>query len=257
MDRAESIARRDAGGTGTPRRRWLLWFAAGAVSLGVLGCLPVAATNLIVLARAGREVHGDPAQVGPAEAAIVLGAQVRPDGTMSRMLADRVSQGVALWRAGRVKYVLVSGDHHEWGYDEPTTMRRAMMSAGVPEDVIFTDHAGLDTRASMERARRVFRIADAVVVTQGFHMKRALYLARSAGLKTQGLTSDLHPYGVQGLKGELREVGARVKAFLDVLTGRPVTGGPPVPVTGPARASWGPPAPPGTPPAGAPGVNGK
>ncbi len=248
--------RPDAGRGRTPRRKWLFRLAAAGVSLGLVGLSVVAVTNLVVLARAGGEIHGDAAYVRPTTAAIVLGARVRPDGTMSPMLADRVSQAAVLWEEGKVKYILVSGDHHEWAYDEPTTMRRALIQAGVTKDVIFTDHAGFDTRASVERARRIFRISDAVVVTQGFHMKRALYLARSAGLEAQGLTSDLHPYGRQGLKSDIREIGARVKAFADVLTGREVTGGPPVPVTGPARASWGPPAPPGTPPAGAPGDNG-
>lgn len=226
---------------------------AAAAALFALGAIVVAAANLVVLFRAEGEVRATAAEADPATVAIVLGAQVRPDGTMSAMLADRVSQGAALWRAGKVDRILVSGDHGAWRYDEPTTMRRALVDAGVPAEVIFTDHAGFDTRASMERARRVFGVEDAIVVTQGFHMKRALYLARNAGIDASGLTSDLREYGGQGLKSSVREVASRVKAVFESAVDSPVTGGPPVPITGPARASWGPAAPPGTPPPGAPG----
>ncbi len=234
-------------------RHTLLRAAAGAAALFVLGVVVVAAANLIVLVRADGDVRSVASESDPATVAIVLGAQVKPDGTMSAMLADRVSQGAALWRAGKVDRILVSGDHGAWRYDEPTTMRRALIAAGVPAEVIFTDHAGFDTRASMERARRIFGIRDAIVVTQGFHMKRALYLARNAGIEADGLTSDLRGYGPQGLKGSIREVASRVKAVAESALGSPVTGGPPVPIDGPATASWGPAAPPGTPPAGAPG----
>lgn len=225
----------------------------GLGSVVALGLLATAAANLVVLLRADGTITDDPTRAEPATAAIVLGAQVRPDGRMSSMLADRVTQGAALWQAGKVDRILVSGDHRAWRYDEPTTMRRALIRSGVPAGVIFTDHAGFDTRATMERASSIFRIDDAIVVTQGFHMRRALYLAREAGIDANGVTSDLRPYGIQGTKSSIREVATRVKAVLEVLTGRPVTGGPPVPITGPASASWGPAAPSGTPPAGAPG----
>ena len=104
----------------------------------------------------------------------------------------------------------------------------------------------------MVRARSIFGVRDAVVVTQGFHMARALYLADAAGIDASGLTSDLHPYGVQGRKSDVREVLSRVKAVADVTLDTPAVGGPPVPIGGDGRASWGPPPPPGTPPAGAP-----
>ncbi len=234
-------------------RRNLSRVAIGAAALFTLGAVVVAAANMIVLIRADGDVRSVASDSDPATVAIVLGAQVKPDGTMSAMLADRVDQGAALWHDGKVSRILVSGDHGAWRYDEPTTMRRALIEAGVPKDAIFTDHAGFDTRASMERARRIFGIRDAIVVTQGFHMKRALYLARNAGIEADGLTSDLREYGGQGIKSSVREVASRVKAVLETTVDTPVTGGPPVPITGPAKASWGPTAPPDTPPAGAPG----
>lgn len=205
-----------------------------------------------MLLTTGGEATADVARVPRADVAIVLGAQVMPSGRMSTMLADRVHQAVALWRAHKVKRILVSGDHHSWAYDEPGTMRNALLAAGVPAQDVFTDHAGFDTWATMVRARRIFDVRSAIVVTQGFHMARALYLARAAGLDAHGLTSDLHGYGRAAIASGVREVLARVKAVGQATLDTAVVGGPPVPIAGDGRSSWGPPPPPGTPPAGAP-----
>jgi len=203
----------------------------------------VAGTNGYVLGR-GAGATDDVAGVRHARAAIVLGALVQPDGRMSGMLQDRVDRALQLWRAGKVDRILVSGDHLQWGYDEPTTMRLALQRGGVPARAIFTDHAGVDTRATMVRARKVFAVDSAIVVTQGFHMGRALYLARAAGVDAQGVTSDLHPYGAQGRRSGLREVLARTKSVAAQVTGARVLLGPEHPIDGDGRASWGPPGPP-------------
>lgn len=228
-----------------PRIAWAIGAAVG------LPVVLVVAANAYVVLTAG-DATDDVGDVPHAQVAIVLGALVQPDGQMSTMLADRVHQAAALWRRGKVDRILVSGDHHHWAYDEPDTMRDALEGEGVPARVIFTDHAGFDTWATMVRARKVFGVRSAVVVTQGFHMPRALYLAHAAGLDATGLTADLHGYGKQGEISDVREALARVKAVADVATSAAVVGGPPVPITGSARASWGAPPPPGTPPAGAP-----
>jgi SanA protein len=224
-----------------------------AVALCSFGVLLIAGTNAYVLIRGDAKIVSDARSAEPAGTAIVLGALVEPDGRLSKMLGDRVKQAANLWQEGKVERILVSGDHGQWRYDEPTTMKRALMREGVPEDVIFTDHAGFDTNASMVRAKRIFGVDDALVVTQGFHMKRALFLADAAGLDARGVTSDLHQYGGQGLKGSVREVASRVKAVTDVVFGGDVMDGPKIPIEGTASVSWGPAPPEGTPPAGAPG----
>jgi SanA protein len=173
---------------------------------------------------------------------------------MSVMLGDRVRQAARLWHAGTVEKILVSGDHHSWDYDEPDTMRKALVRHGVPPRDVFEDHAGFDTWATMERARGIFGVRDAVVVTQGFHMPRALFLAEEAGIHATGLTSDLHRYGYQLKKSEVREVLSRVKAIADVTLDTPAMAGPSIPISSAdGRESWGPAPPPGTPPAGSPG----
>jgi SanA protein len=235
-----------------PLRRWprLSKAAIGAAAALVL---LVVGSNAYILLSTSSEATGDIAQVSPAEVAIVPGALVQPNGKMSVMLGDRVKQAARLWHAGKVEKILVSGDHHTWAYDEPDTMRKALVRHGVTPQDIFEDHAGLDTWATMVRARSIFDVHDAVVVTQAFHMPRALFLADEAGIHATGLIADLHPYGYQREKSEVREVLSRVKAIADVTLDTPAMAGPQIPIsTADGRESWGPAPPPGTPPAGSP-----
>jgi SanA protein len=234
-----------------PLRRWprLSKVAiGGAVALVLL----IAAANAYVLLEGGASTS-DVADVPQAEVAIVPGALVEPDGDMSVMLAARVQQASRLWHAGKVEKILVSGDHGTWRYDEPDTMRKALVRDGVAPEDVFEDHAGFDTWATMVRARQIFGVRNAVVVTQGFHMPRALYLADAAGIDATGLTSDLQPWGYQGRKSSVREVLSRVKAVADVTLDTPAMAGPKIPIAiSDGRESWGPAPPKGTPPAGSP-----
>jgi len=214
--------------------------------------LVIAGANLFVL-WSGGDSTSEVADVPRAEVAIVPGALVEPDGDMSVMLAARVQQASRLWHAGKVEKILVSGDHGTWKYDEPDTMRKALVSDGVAPEDVFEDHAGFDTWATMVRARQIFGVRDAVVVTQGFHMPRALYLADAAGIDATGLTADLQDWGYQGRKSSVREVLSRVKAVADVTLDTPAMAGPKIPIaTSDGRESWGPAPPKGTPPAGSP-----
>jgi SanA protein len=235
-----------------PIRRWPRLSLASLAAVGLIVAV-VGLSNAYVLVRGQGDVTSSVAEVPRADVAIVPGAQVRPNGTMSPMLADRVRQGAALWRAGKVAKILVSGDHGTWAYDEPNTMRKALVRAGVAPEDVFEDHAGFDTWATMVRAHDIFGVNEAVVVTQGFHMPRALFLADAAGIDATGLTADLHPWGRQGQKSEVREVLSRVKAIADVAFDTPATAGPPISISGDGRTSWGPVPPPGTPPPGSPG----
>jgi SanA protein len=236
-----------------PIRRWPRLSKVAIGGAVVLVAVVIGANAYILLSTDG-EATANVADVPHAQVAIVPGALVQPNGKMSAMLADRVRQADALWRAGKVDRILVSGDHHTWAYDEPDTMRKALVADGVPGRVIFEDHAGLDTWATMVRARSIFGVNSAVVVTQGFHMPRALYLAHAAGIDATGLTADLHRWGYQGRKSEVREVLSRVKAIADTTLDTPAMGGKKIPISGDdGRVSWGPTPPPGTEPAGSPG----
>lgn len=236
------------------RKVWNWRLTKLAVGGAALLALAIVAGNAYVLLSADQHSTGAVREVPPAEVAIVPGALVKPDGEMSAMLADRVEQAAALWHAGKVEKILVSGDHGSWEYDEPGTMRKALVAGGVDPADVFEDHAGFETWATMVRARSIFNVRDAVVVTQGFHMPRALFLAEQAGIEATGLTADLHQWGYQGDKSSAREFLSRVKAVVDVTLDTPAMAGPKIPIqTADGRESWGPPPPPGTPPAGSPG----
>jgi SanA protein len=236
-----------------PLRRWPRLSKAAIGGTVAIVFLVVGSNAYVLLSERG-EATGDVASVPAAEVAIVPGALVQPNGEMSGMLRDRVRQASALWHAGKVEKVLVSGDHHTWAYDEPGTMRKALVASGVSPEDVFEDHAGFDTWATMVRARSIFGVRDAVVITQGFHMPRALFLAGAAGIDASGLTADQHHWGYQGRKSEVREVLSRVKAVFDVSLDTAAMAGPSIPIsTTDGRESWGPPPPPGVPPAGSPG----
>jgi SanA protein len=226
-----------------PAGRWRRLLVAGA-GLGALLGVFVGLVNVgIVLGT--RDDVTSVERARPAQAAIVLGARAYPGGGMSPMLGDRVATAAELYRAGRVSKVIVSGDHGTWAYDEPGTMRDALVAQGVEPRDVFTDHAGFDTWATMRRAREVFGVRSAIVVSQGFHLPRALYLAHAAGLEAEGVPADLRPYGPSETSSRVREVVARVKAFGSATVNAPVVLGPAIPIDGDGRASWGPAGPPG------------
>jgi SanA protein len=233
---------------------WKRWPRLSKLAIGgaVAMVLLVALANVYVLMKGGDSTSRI-ADVPKTEVAIVPGALVEPDGDMSAMLAARVKQASRLWHAGKVEKILVSGDHGTWKYDEPDTMRKALVRDGVAPEDVFEDHAGFDTWATMVRARSIFGVNDAVVITQGFHMPRALYLADAAGIDATGLTSDLREWGYQGRKSAVREVLSRVKAVADVTFDTPALAGPKIPIaTTDGRESWGPEPPRNVPPAGSP-----
>jgi SanA protein len=216
-----------------------------AILAGAVFAIVVVAIPNLVVWRGGREPVTDvPAKVPHAQAALVLGAQVKPDGKPSDMLFDRVKAAEDLYRAGRVDKLLLSGDHSRVNYDEVGTMRRMMLADGIPAADIFTDHAGFDTWDSAQRARRVFDVSSAVVVTQGFHMARALFDARRAGLHVTGFIADRRDYGRVMDKLVMREAVARVKALGEAVVGAgPKFLGAQIPITGDGRRSWGPAGP--------------
>jgi SanA protein len=212
--------------------RRVLAIAAGFVAVVLL--VPQAIVLL-----GGRGATDEVQEAPRAQAALVLGAQVYRDGRPSIMLADRVTAAEELYRAGRVDKLLLSGDHGRVEYDEVAAMKRLLLGRGIPAEDIFTDHAGFDTWDSAQRAKRVFDVDSVVVVTQRFHMARALYDARHAGLDATGYVADKRRYGKIMGKLRLREAAARVKTLGDVVTGAdPHFLGPVIPITGDGRTSW-------------------
>ncbi len=220
-----------------PTRRTRLVLALSA-ALGVAALATAIAGNTVVLGEGRARVRGADA-VTSADAIVVLGAGVRADGSPSDVLADRLELARALYADGRAPRVLVTGDHVTGDYDEPRAMQRWLLDHGVPREAIFLDHAGVDTFSSMWRARNVFQVRRAIVVTQRFHLPRALFLGARLGLEVEGVEADRRVYRGAAWHS-LREVASRTKAWLDVAVGRRArVAGPPIPITGDARSTEG------------------
>ncbi|WP_308439986.1 SanA/YdcF family protein [Asanoa iriomotensis] len=209
------------------RRRWLWISVIAAAATAVVAAAAVLGAGLWLRAGARGHVYSL-ADVPSAPVVMVLGAQVYPDGTPSPFLAARLDLARQLYDAGTVRAVLVSGDHREWHYDEPGAMSRWLVERGVPERRIVQDHAGFDTYDSCVRAKKIFGVDRMIVVTQQFHIDRAVALCRDAGIETVGVGDEtVKRFGRAWDYGAFREQLAGVKAAWDVVTGRdPVFLGP-------------------------------
>lgn len=165
---------------------------------------------------------------------LILGCGVYADGTPTPMLADRLARGVALYEAGWADKLLLSGDNRSQDYNELATMNRLARDQGVPQADIVLDYAGLSTYDSLYRARDIFGVKKLVIVTQEYHLYRALYLARALGLEAWGVAADGQNYRGQTLRN-LREIVARDKDFFwAILQPLPTYLGDPEPLTGSA-----------------------
>lgn len=171
----------------------------GTLVLGLPWLLTVASSaGRVRTVAEHREVTAS--QQGP-RVALVLGAQVHPDGRPSRFLRGRLDRAVELHRAGLVDVLLVSGDNGSDHYDEPTAMKRYLVEAGIPPEDVVADFAGFDTYDSCVRARRIFGVEEVVVVSQGYHLPRAVTTCRLVGVDAVGVGD----WSVQGL-GSLQDV---------------------------------------------------
>lgn len=143
---------------------------------------------------------------------IVLGCQVRPDGRLSDMLHDRLTRALELYEKGVAPKLLMSGDHGGPYYNEVGAMKTFAVENGVPSEDVFMDHAGFSTYETVYRAKEIFQARKVVIVTQGYHLHRALYIAQQLGLEAYGVASDLRTYSSQA-KQDVREMMARCKDF--------------------------------------------
>ena len=179
--------------TTRPRGRRLFRFLATlALVVLLLGAIPIALrwwTNH----RYGQLIY--PVETAPSRrVAIVFGAGIWPDGRLTPILADRVSTAVALYQRDAVKKLLMTGDNRRDDYNEPAAMRDHAVSLGVPADDIVLDYAGRRTYDSCYRARHIFGVTDAILVTQTYHLDRALFTANSLGIDAVGVGADLRDY---------------------------------------------------------------
>ncbi len=159
-----------------------------------------------------------------AECIIVFGALVRADGSLSDMLRDRVETGVRLYFEGVADKIVMSGDSENDGYDEVGAMKKYAVEKGVPEEDVICDPYGLSTYDSVWRAKNVYGFKRVVLVTQEYHLYRALYIGEKLSLDAVGVSADLDSYAGQLIR-DIREVAARAKDFFQVqMNGTPKYG---------------------------------
>jgi SanA protein len=167
----------------------------------------------------GDRVYTEADQVPPQPVAIVFGAGVSPGGYLSPVLADRVNGALALYRAGKVKKLLLTGDNRFLWYNEPGSMAAYLLKQGVPQGDLVLDYAGRRTYDSCFRARHIFGVERAVLVTQNYHLDRALFTCNSLGIEAVGLASDRRQLSIRYW---LRELPATAVAWWDVRLSHPL-----------------------------------
>jgi vancomycin permeability regulator SanA len=196
-------------------------FLAG-VGLAGVGLL-AGSIGYVRLIAAGRVYSESDVPVTPV--ALVLGALVFPDGTPSPFLAARLDVAYRLYRRGKIRVVVVSGDNMAKEYNEPEAMRSYLINAGMPAEAVIADHAGFDTYDSCARALRIFGIERLIVVTQSYHLPRAVATCRALGIDAVGVGDDSVRHGVAWRRGVIRDQLACVKTVIDLITRRdPVLG---------------------------------
>lgn len=174
-----------------------------------------------------------------ADCILVLGAGIKDKQTPSPMLKDRLDTAVMLYKAGVAPKILLSGDNGTVAHNEIHVMLKYVKAAGIPDKDIFCDHAGFSTYDSMYRAKSIFRVKKAIIVTQTYHMYRALYIAEKLDINVLGVASDQKKYRGQ-VKRELREILARDKDFFKVMVKpKSAVGGSTIPITGNGTVSHG------------------
>lgn len=156
------------------------------------------------------------------QVAIVFGARIYPNGTLSAMLRDRVDAAVDLYHAGKVQKLIMSGDNRFDNYNEPGAMMAYAIGRGVPEADIQPDYGGRRTYDTCYRARHIFQVESAILVTQAFHLPRALFLCDTLGTEVTGVIADRRTYDPRSIAwSETREIPALLAALLDVVRRAP------------------------------------
>ena len=202
--------------------------------LTLLGSVTVLSINLWVTGSVKENIltEEQAAQLQEVDCIIVLGCQVRSDGTPRHMLEDRLRRGVALYDLGAAPKLLMSGDHGTESYDEVDAMKHYAVDAGVPSEDVFMDHAGFSTYDTVCRAKEIFQAKKVLIVTQTYHLYRAMYIAKQLGLEAYGVAAEYREYSGQFAR-DVREVLARVKDFgMCIFRPDPVCLGEAIPISG-------------------------
>ena len=162
-------------------------------------------------------IYSNITKIPTAETVIILGASVHADGTLSPILKDRVDTAIKLYEMKKVTNFLVTGDHRSDDYNEVAAIVGYLEEKGIDKNLIISDHSGLDTYDSMYRAGKVFDVQNAIVVTQKFHLPRAIFIASNLDLDYRGFAADQRAYQTE-YRLKQREKLANIKALWEVIS---------------------------------------
>ena len=210
-------------------KRFFIILISAAVLLATAAFVP----NFIVIKKTESNIVSleEAAELSDVDCAVILGAGVR-EGKPTPMLRDRLLVGIDLYKSGAAKKLIMSGDHGSTDYDEVNIMKSFAVDRGVPDEDIFMDHAGFSTYETIYRAREIFEADNIIIVSQKYHLYRALYIAEKLGIKSVGVSADLDTYRGQ-TKRDLREILARDKDFFKcIFKPKPTYLGDKIPVSG-------------------------
>jgi len=198
-----------------PWRRWLGRLAVALAALALAALAVVAYANVTAIWASRGRIFTDVAQVPKTRVGLVFGTSSRVAGRENLYFRYRIEAAVQVWKAGKLETLIVSGDNSTPYYNEPNKMKQALVERGIPAERIVCDFAGLRTLDSVVRAKEIFGATSILFISQRFQNERAIYLAQANGITACGFAArDVESH--EGLKTKLREVGARVKMWLDV-----------------------------------------
>lgn len=204
----------------------------------ILATCVLLSINYLISSQVDGYISKNVNSVKPCYTAIVLGASVSNEGDLSTVLTDRMLTAIDLYHSGKVQRFLLSGDHGRQQYDEVNSMKNFLIEHRINAKDIFLDHAGFDTYNSLVRAKKIFDVNKAIIITQNFHLPRAVFIGRSIGIDTYGVKADKREYRNM-YKLQFRELFANVKAVYEVLFDiNPKYLGSKIPITGDSQLSW-------------------
>ncbi len=192
----------------------LLLFGVALVSVVLIFIIGL---NIYARSVTKNKIKKDLNDLPNAYCAIVLGAKVKEDGRLSLTLQDRMVSALELYRARKIRKFLLSGDHSRPDYDEVGAMRHFLLQNNVPDSIIYLDPGGYDTYLTMTRAKQIYKVRDAIVVTQSYHLSRSLYLAYKVGLDCHGYIADKRKNLAQ-VGYQIRDWFAMTKAFMNTIS---------------------------------------
>lgn len=201
------------------RKKWLIISTITFIVLAVMFVMLLWFIHSRVITAGQGRIYTLDQEIPHRKVALVLGARVYKNGQLSPLLRDRVDAAIQLYREGTVEKLLMSGDNRTEKYNEVTAMRNYAIEAGIPSDDIVRDFAGFRTYDSIYRAKELWDLEEMIIVSQRFHLPRALYIAKHLGINAIGVAARHDPH--RGLRtAAKREIAARLLAWLDVLLGR-------------------------------------